>query len=440
MSDDLTLVRTRQLLREPGDGIRTAFETAEEDRRLEIFLQLEPLERAELLGRLAEPSARFIMERADSTSAARAIEALGAERARPLVAPMQPDEAADIVRRLPAELRGALLDGLPLKEEVQRLLAHPEGTAGALMNPRFVSVPEVVTVSQALDTIRHAARAETINYIYVVDSGGRLIGTLSVRNLLVASPGARVSDIATKRIAKLAASATEAEIGRTFQTHRFQALPVVDDRDRLIGIVTLDDAMGTLREEEERMVYGVTGIRPREHLIEGMRAARGRIPWITVTIAGGLLCAAIGTIFKRTLQEIVVLGLFVPLVLAIGESVSSQTTAIVMKALAGGAVERTRLAGFFVKELAIGLALGVYAAAIVGGLTLIWSVGPRVALTVAVAVSLSVTWAAVLGVAIPYVLRRTRVDPSIAGGPVVLLLCDLSTLVIYLGGAQLVLL
>lgn len=440
MSETLTVSRLRELLKDSGDGALAAFEAAPDDRRVELFLMLKDTERAQLFRRLSDATARRIMEISDNASVAACLETLDPERARALLGTMQPDEAADIVHRLPEERRAAILSGLPIEEEVRRLLQYPEGTAGALMNTRYASVPEVVTVARALDLIRMAAKAESINYIYVVDSAGRLVGTLSVRNLLVASPRALVRDIASRRIVKVPLGATQEEIVREFRTHKFLALPVVDERERLVGVVTFDDAMGALREEEEQLVYSVTGVNPREHLVEGMRAARGRIPWISCTIGGGLLCAAIGTLFQRTIQEIIVLGLFIPLVLALGESVSSQTAAIVMKTLMTGSVERGKLASFLGKELVIGLLLGLYAALVVGALTLIWKVPIRVSATVAVAVSLSVAWAAILGVAIPYTIRRTRIDPSIASGPVVLLLADLSTMVIYLGGAQLVLL
>ncbi len=437
MSETITLARLRELLKDPSDALVAAFEGIGEDRCVELFLQLRSGERAELLQRIPDGAALRVLELADSTTVASSIALVERNRARTLLAALQPDEAADIARRLTPDHRTSLFSGLGNEEEVQRLLMYPEGTAGALMNTRYVSVPEVITVARALDLVRQAGRAESIYYIYVVDSSGRLVGTLSVRNLLVASPRAMVRDIATRRIVNVSLGAASEEIVREFQTHKFLALPVVDERERLVGVVTLDDAMGAIREEEEVLVYSVTGVNPREHLIEGMRAARGRLPWIGVTILGGLLCAGIGALFRGTLESTIVLGLFIPLVLAIGESVGSQTSAIVMGTLLRGP---TRIGHFLGKELVIGIVLGLFSAVMVGGLVLLFRVPGRVAATIAGAVSLSVAWAALLGVSIPYILRKTRVDPSIAGGPVVLLLCDLSTLAIYLGGAQFVLL
>jgi magnesium transporter len=416
-----------------------AFQKTDEERRIEVFLRLRPTERATLFHRLPDEWVLRLLERVDSPSVAAPLQALGLERARSLVSALQPDDAADIVLRLPQDFRTSLLAGLPTEPEVSKLLHYPEGTAGAWMTNRYVSVPEVVTVARALDLVREAARVEAVNYIYVVGSGGQLLGTLSVRNLLMASPRALVREVSTKQIVKLLATAARDQLIQAFQAHRFLALPVVDDRDRLIGVVTFDDVLGLIREREEQLVYSVTGVNPREHLVEGIRAARGRIPWVSVTIIGGLMCAAIGTIFKRTIEEVLVLGLFVPLVLAIGESVSSQTAAIVMKTLMTGAIPRAQIASFLGKELWIGLLVGIYAGFVVGLLILLWRVKTIVALTVGGSIGIAVVWAALLGVAIPYILRRTRVDPSIASGPVVLFLCDLSTLLIYFGGAQLIL-
>lgn len=432
----MTLKGLRDLLRTEDPTLLEQWQALEESDRYDLFLRLRPSERTQLLRKLPDPEASRLLVVVDSASVADPLRDIGVERARILVATMQPDDLADIAIHLPEDFRKALLEGLPNGAEVTRLLQYPEGTAGALMNTRYVSVPEVVSVARALELVRQAA---TVNYIYVVASDGKLVGTLSVRALLVASPRVLVRDIASKQIVKIVATARHEDLVQAFQTHKFQALPVVDDKDRIIGVVTFDDAITALREEEERLVYSVTGVDPREHLVEGMRAARGRVPWVTVTILGGLMCAGIGTIFKRTFEISLVLGLFVPLVLAIGESVSSQTAAIVMKTLITGAVERARVNAFLGKELVIGVLLGIFAGASVAGLSMLWSVGWSIALTMGGAVLISVMWAALLGVAIPYFLRRTRVDPSVASGPVVLFLCDLSTLVIYLGGAQLVL-
>lgn len=436
----MTLKTLRDLLRTDDPTFLEQWQALEEPDRAELFLRLRPSERTAILRKVPDPQATRLVEVVDSASLAEPLVELGVERSRTLVAPLQPDDLADIVIHLPEEFRTPLLQGLPSEAEVARLLAYPEGTAGALMNTRYASVPEVVSVARALELLRQAARADRVSYIYVVTSEGKLVGTLSVRNLLVASPRALVRDIATKKIVKIGATARHEDLVQAFQTHKFQALPVVDDKERMIGVVTFDDAITALREEEERLVYSVTGVDPREHLLEGMRAARGRVPWITVTILGGLMCAAIGTIFQQTYEISIVLGLFVPLVLAIGESVSTQTAAIVMKTLITGAVERARVRAFFGKEIVIGVLLGIFAGAAVTGLSKLWRVETKIALTMGAAVLISVMWAALLGVAIPWFLRRTRVDPSVASGPVVLFLCDLSTLVIYLGGAQLVLL
>jgi len=430
----------RDLLRASPEELVSAFRLADETKRVEVYLQLRPSERTILFQRLPDEMLASLIARADSASVVEPLAGLGAERTRSLIVALNSDDLLDLLRRLPPEFQNEVLSGLPEEGQVRQLLRYPEGTVGSIAIPRTVSIPEVVTVARALDLVRQAAREESLHYLYVVDSGGKLSGTLSVRNLLVASPRAVVRDLVAKELVKVSATATHAELAEAFRTHDYLALPVVDERDRLIGVVTAEDVVGTLQEEQDRLVYGVTGVDPREHLVAGLRAARGRLPWITVTILGGLGCAVIGTVFQKSLRDVVVLALFIPLVLAIGESVGTQTAAIVMKTLVTGAVRPTQLASFLGKELVIGLLLGLFAGALVGALSKIWDLRGVVAPTIGAAVFVSAVWASILGVTIPLLLRRWRVEPSVASGPVVLLLCDFSTLMIYLGGAELILL
>lgn len=240
-----------------------------------------------------------------------------------------------------------------------------------------------------------------------------------------------------KHVVRLRASAPLDELIRVFNEHHYVSLPVVDDKDRLIGVVTSDDVLGAMRRTEAEVIRGVTGADPREALKETLVAVRGRIPWITVTILGGLGCAFVASFFKRTLEEVIVLGIFVPVVLALAESVGAQTITVSLSALAGGQVSRGEMLRFVFKELRVGILVGLYSGLAVSLASVLWHGDVRLGALIGGAILVSVSWAALLAVVVPSLMRSLRANPAIASGPLVLTVADLSTLLVYLGGATL---
>jgi len=348
-----------------------------------------------------------------------------------------PDALADIVLRLPAEKADSILAAVDgsLREDVRKLMKFDPQTAGGLMTTRYLSVPDVVTVGRALDIIRAGGRADTPSYIYIVDAGGKLSGVAPLRALMMARPQDPVYSIMVKTVTRLKASAPLEDIVGMFQQYHYVSLPVVDDKDRLIGIVTLSAMKEAQQQGQEQVLRGITGIDPRERLKQTLVAVRGRIPWITVTIVGGLGCALITGFFQHTLETLVVLGVFMPVVLALGESIGAQTTSVVLSTFAEGAGAKGELLAFMVKECLVGLLAAVYSGVVVAATSLLWHGNPRLGLLIGGAVFISVAWAAFLAVVIPGLMKRFRVNPAIASGPLVLALADFSTLLVYFGGA-----
>jgi len=310
-------------------------------------------------------------------------------------------------------------------------------TAGGLMTTRYLSVTDVVTVERALEIIRTGGRADTPSYIYIVDANGRLAGVAPLRSLLMARPQDSVHSIMVKNVTRLRSTAPLSEIAAMFQQYHFVSLPVVDDKDRLIGIVSLSAMKEAQQQGQDQVLRGITGVDPRERLKQTMVAIWGRLPWITVTILGGLGCALIAGFFEHTLAEMVVLGIFLPIVLALGESVGAQTTSVVLSTFAEGGGSKAELAAFMVKEVLVGLLAAIYAGVLVAGSSLLWHGKPRIGIMIGAAVFISTAWAALLAVIIPGLMRRFKVNPAIASGPLVLALADFSTLLVYFGGATL---
>jgi len=408
-------------------------------RRAELFVQLDLDERKAILSQAPPPLVASILDDCDSASLEQLLIETEPSSISGALRLIPPDSLADIVLHLPPEHGERILAVLDpaLRDDVRKLMTFDPQTAGGLMTTRYLSVPDVVTVDRALQIIRSQGRADTPSYIYIVDAGGRLAGVAPLRSLLMARPQDPVHTIMVKAVTRLKASAPLEEIAAMFQQYHFVSLPVVDDKDRLVGIVTLNAMKEAQQRGQEQVLRGITGIDPRERLKQTMVAVRDRLPWITVTIVGGLGCALIAGMFQHTLETLVVLGVFMPIVLALGESIGAQTTSVVLATFAEAAGRAEDLTAFLVKECLVGLMAAAYSGVVVAGASLLWHGNPRLGLLIGGAVLVSVAWAALLAVVIPGLMKRFRVNPAIASGPLVLALADFSTLLVYFGGATL---
>ncbi|HET6202511.1 MAG TPA: magnesium transporter [Planctomycetota bacterium] len=405
---------------------------------VEEFARLDPEGQAALLTRVDEATARAVLHEAERGAVARLLRRMQPGAAAAVWRLLPSDDRVEIVRHLPRELRERFLDTLGAGDRAvaESLLAMPQSTAGGRMSPNFVSLPESATIEEALRIVRGSAQAESVFYLYVVDARGRLRGTLSVRRLLTAPPGARVRDLMTPDPLRVRVEARIEEGARLLETHRFLALPVVDAEDRILGILSADDAREAVRGAVERAVFEVTGVAPAEDVATpAWKAAMLRMPWLLVTVASGLGCAWLSGVFQRTLLEAIVVAGFVPLVLALGESVAAQTTAVVEKRFLGG-LPGPRRRRTLAKEATVGLVAGLAIGGIVGLAAGAWTGEARFGWALGGSVALALTWASVLGTAIPLLLHGSRIDPAVASGPVVLALTDVSTLAIYFSLAE----
>jgi magnesium transporter len=408
-------------------------------RKAALFVQLDLDDQKAFLSQAPPPLVASILADCDSASLEELLIRTDPASIGAALRLIPPDALADIVLRLPAEPADRILGAVDsaLRDDVRKLMTFDPSTAGGLMTTRYLSVPDVVTVDRALQIIRGGGRADTPSYIYIVDANGRLAGVAPLRSLLMARPQDSVHSIMVPNVTRLKSSDPLVETAAMFKQYHFVSLPVVDDKDRLIGIVSLSAMKEAQQRGQEEVLRGITGIDPRERFKETLVAARDRLPWITVTIVGGLGCAAIAGMFQHTLEAIVVLGVFMPVVLALGESIGAQTTSVVLATFAEGAGAPGELRAFLAKECLVGVLAAVYSGMVVAAASLLWHGNPRLGLLIGGAVLVSVAWAAFLAVVIPGLMKRFRVNPAIASGPLVLALADFSTLLVYFGGATL---
>jgi magnesium transporter len=302
----------------------------------------------------------------------------------------------------------------------------------------FVRISATCTVAEALDQVRSSRPAGRIVYFYVLDEDGRLTGVLPTRRLLLSEPDTPVAEIMVKEVITLSDQATLLDACECFILHRLLALPIVDHLSRMVGVVDVelytDEISELARHEESDDVFQLIGVRLAEVQRASIPAVFGRrFPWLLCNIFGGLACALLGGQFEGVLQQVVALSLFIPVVLAIAESVSIQTLSLALQAHHGNRFRWSDTLGALSREIPVGASLGLAAGLLIAGTALIWKGDVLVGVTILGAITLAVTTAAMLGLIVPTILLAAQRDPKLASGPIVLTLTDLATLLYYLG-------
>jgi magnesium transporter len=295
------------------------------------------------------------------------------------------------------------------------------------------------TVSGALASLRVQPLRERIVYFYVVDAAGKLIGVVPTRRLLMADPATSVANIMVRDVLSLPTSATVRDASEMFLKHRLLALPVVDEAGRLYGVadvamLTSDLADVTARENAED-VFQLIGAKVSQPS-SAWQGFLDRFPWLLCNIGGGLVAALIAGWYESLLDAVIVLALFIPVVLAVSESVAMQSVTLTLQRLHGARAHLPFLLKALRRELATAILLGAGSGAVVGLIVLGWKGTPRVAAVIMLTITMAMTTAALLGVALPGALRAMHRDPRIAAGPIVLALTDFVALIFYFNVAR----
>ena len=408
-----------------------------------------PRERVvELINALPSHRAADVLEYLDEELRTELLEAMSTRQAAALVSEMTPDDRADTLDELEDDVADEILLEIPLaaRQETERLLAYAPDTAGGLMTTEFVSVMESLTVEQALASVRSVARAgrrEAMHTIYATDDAGHVRGVMSLRELLAAPDGARVGDIAWGEVVTVQASADREEVVRITSNYDLVAVPVVSDEGRIIGVITVDDVIDVIQEEQTEDAQKVGGMEALDEpymTIGFVAMLRKRAGWLAALFLGEMLTAAAMGHYEEEISKAVVLALFVPLIISSGGNSGSQATSLIIRAIA---LHEVRLRDWWrvaLREVPSGLVLGSMLGIIGAGRIVLWhqlgwkDYGPHFQL-VAAAVGLAlvgvVTFGTITGSMLPFILRRLGFDPASASAPFVATLVDVTGLIIY---------
>jgi len=384
------------------------------------------------------------------------LEEIPTEQAAALVSQMTPDDRADALEEMDEDVADEIVSELPAeaRAETERLLQYEPNTAGGLMTTEFVSVAQDMSVDQAFDSVRALARTgrrEATYAIYATDSQGRLAGVLSLRELLAAQPGATIADVARTEVVSVSPATDRQEVARITANYDLIAVPVVSESRHLIGVVTVDDIIDVIEEEQTEDIQKMGGLEALDEpytSISFWGMIRKRGVWLCLLFVGSFFTATAMEGFEDELSRALVLSLFIPLIVSSGGNSGSQATALIIRALSLGELTQKDWWRVALRELPTGLTLGALlglfgvARVVLWQYLGLWDYGPhywRIGLTVGTAVVAIVTLGSLAGAMLPFLLRRFGLDPASASAPFVATIVDVTGVLIYFGVALLLL-
>jgi len=364
----------------------------------------------------------------------------------PVIAAMSADDQADILSLLSEEMRGALIDALSSadQEEVEDLLHYDPETAGGIMSPEFFALPSNTTASEAIVALQQSDDVEMAFYIYVVNEPGHLVGVVSLRAMVTNPPSTALENLMVSDVISAATNPDQEEVARLAARYNLLAIPVVDEANHLVGIVTIDDVIDVIREEATEDILKMAGADETAYETNSLlRNFRTRAPWLFATWLGGLGASVLIGVFDQQLQATVALAAFIPIVLGMGGNVGIQTATIIVRGLATGRVSEGVGLQYLLRETAIGVLLGILYGCLIGVYTFVayghTEAVLQLSATVGISVLVSMATSAVVGAFTPLLFERMRIDPAIATGPIVTTSVDVLGILVYFFTASLIL-
>jgi len=373
------------------------------------------------------------------------LEAFSDQTARSLLEAMPPDDRAELLDEVPAKVARRLLQILSPDQRrlTMRLLGYEEGTAGREMNPLFVDLHGDMTVAQALERVRRLAiNRETVYECYVMDRRRHLIGTVSLKDMVIAEPDARVSDIMKPEPIFIYTHTDREEAAREFREHELLAIPVVDAEQRLVGIITYDDVVDIVEQEATEDIYRFGAVPGTERGYFASRilgVVRRRATWLLLLIVVNTITGSIIAGEEELLGDILILAAFIPLLIGTGGNVGAQSATVVIRGLATGEVNPRKALSVIMREVGIGAVLGVILGSIGLGWSHIFSRDLRVAIIVSITLFGISVMATLIGGALPFLFRRLRTDPALVSAPFITTVMDIFGVLLYFGIAHTIL-
>lgn len=363
------------------------------------------------------------------------IEGLDMDEVVEILENMPADDVADLVGRLPEEMSDSILEKMKKEgsEEVEELLRYEDDTAGGIMVPDFIALKEDTTAKEAIESLqKEHMDVEMPFYLYVVDEYGKLVGVSSLRQLVVVGPETPLKDFMTADVYSVQTDMDQEEVAKIVARYDILAVPVVDETNRLVGIVTVDDVIDIFRQEATEDILKMAGV--GEEFVETksvLKSTRIRLPWLFASCIGGIIALFIIGHFESSLNKFAFLAVFIPVIMGMGGNIGTQSSTIVVRGLATGRIDIRDIWSVVLKELSIGCILGIVYGFLIGAVAQVRYSSTELAVSVGLAVISSMAVAALVGSLVPMAFARINIDPAVATGPFVTTAMDVISVFFY---------
>lgn len=449
---DENIQKSEPPMEEIRSQVRGLLELEEFDELKKFLQHIEPEDVAEILGdfsagekllifnSLKVSDAAVVLDDTDPQSRLQILQKLDSGVLSEVLDEMPVDEAADIIEEASKKEREDLLDLMEKEdaEEVEEILSYPEDSAARVMNPDLIAVRESDAVEDAIRHIRSLEVDEDVFYVYVVDADEKLKGTVPIRKLLTVQKGTLIKDIMEGDAHYIQANADQEEAARIIKKYDVASLPVVDTEGVLLGRITVDDIIDVLDEERGEDISHMTGTMEEEQGTEStFMATRNRLPWLVTCMLGSILTGLVIQMFEVTLQELIALVCFIPVITATGGNSGVQASTVVVREIALGSMDLSKVGDEIWRQFKIALGLAVICGTLLSVLANFWKKNSLVGFIVGLSIFLVVVWSNFVGVLIPLLFKKFKIDPAIASGPLITTLNDVVGVFIYLSVATL---
>jgi len=412
----------------------------------ELLQELEEEQRAAVVRLLAGPTAAEAIAELELPEQAAIVTQLPPEQAKAILDEMSADDVADLLAELEPEESGALLQLMTREDatDVRELMGFPEDTAGGIMTTEFVAIHAHCTVQEAIDELRRLApSAETAYYVYVVDGRERLVGVLSLRELIVAPPDTVIQSIMRTNVVSVHVGEDQEEVARIVQKYNLLAVPVVDDQQILRGIVTVDDVIDVLEEEATEDIYRAGGVSEAEQELdlEGSiwPAIGSRLPWLLGLLFLSLVSGKVIEHFTPLMDRVTALAIFITTMAGGAGNAATQALTVVVRGLATGEMEGEQVWRVVWREARIGLVIGLVCGVVLGLTAMLWNGSPWIGLIVGLSITINLMLAKAAGSLVPVIIQRIGLDPAVASGPFIATITDTTSMLVYFSIATLIL-
>ncbi len=388
----------------PAD-IADLIDNLEEQEKIRLFSLLEVEKASDVIPELSDLSREQILEDISDKKLAEIIEE------------MDSDDAADVIAELNEAQARAVLDGIEPEgsEDLKNLLRYEEDTAGGIMQTELVTVPAGSTINDALKAVIQASdEIENVYNVFVVDTDTALMGTIPLQKLITARRTSPVTESIDKAIPSVRTDVDQEEVARMFEKYDLVSLPVVDHANRLVGRITVDDIVDVMEEESSEDIYRIAGLGEDDNIFnEPMESVKRRLPWLYVNLLTALVSALVIGFFENTIQMVIALAVFMPVVAAIGGNAGSQTLTLIVRGLALGEVTFDNAKRALYRQIIVGVVNGVAVGVVIGVIASLWKGMPVLGVVLGLAMIINVFMGTLIGTLVPLTLKWAKADPAL---------------------------